>query len=81
MEKVGIKGRSRRDGGYGGERSEDRPTQAGTGQWTGAGGARRVCARSTREREGGLSPIHHISSLTTYLFLLLFSSDMESSTL
>ena len=26
---------------------EDRPTQAGTGQWTGAGGARRQCARST----------------------------------
>ena len=36
---------------YGEEYGEDRPTQAGTGQWTGAGGARRLCARFTHQRE------------------------------
>ena len=40
---------------YGEEYGEDRPTQAGTGQWTGAGGACRQCERSTREREGSVS--------------------------
>ena len=45
---------------------EDRPTQAGTGQWTGAGGARRLCAALHPAERGSLSPIHHTSIISLY---------------